>query len=100
MEQLSVYSASKMALCVFARKWLLELKTRRIRVNVVSPDSIKTTMNKHAPKEMLEAIISTVPFRRMGKPEEITAAVLFLASDDSKYITGVELNVDGGMVLV
>ena len=100
MEGLSTYSASKMALRVFARTWSVELKSRRIRVNVVSPGPINTAANEHAPKEMIEAIISSVPFRRMGQPEEIAAAVLFLASDDSKFITGVELNVDGGMALV
>ena len=100
VEQLSVYSASKMALCVFARTWSVELKSRRIRVNVVSPGPIKTAAVEHAPKEMIEAIIAAVPFRRMGQAEEIAAAVLFLASDDSKFITGVELNVDGGMALV
>jgi NAD(P)-dependent dehydrogenase (short-subunit alcohol dehydrogenase family) len=100
MEQLSVYSASKMALCVFARTWSVELKSRRIRVNVVSPGPTKTGALAHAPKEMIEAIISTIPFHRMGQPEEIAAAVLFLVSDDSKFITGMELNVDGGMALV
>ena len=100
MEGLSAYSASKMALCVFARTWSVELKSRRIRVNVVSPGPIKTAAIEHAPKEMIEAIISGVPFSRLGQPEEIAAAVLFLASDDSKFITGVELNVDGGMALV
>ena len=69
-------------------------------MNVVSPGPIKTAAVEHAPKEMIEAIIAAVPFRRMGQAEEIAAAVLFLASDDSKFITGVELNVDGGMALV
>jgi NAD(P)-dependent dehydrogenase (short-subunit alcohol dehydrogenase family) len=100
VEGLSVSSASKMALCVFARTWSVELKSRRIRVNVVSPGPINTAAWEHMPEEMIEAFISTVPFRRMGQPEEIAAAVLFLASDDSKFVTGVELNVDGGMALV
>ncbi len=100
VEGLSVASASKMALCVFARTWSVELKSRRIRVNVVSPGPINTAAWEHMPKEMIEAFISTVPFRRLGQPEEIAAAVLFLASDDSKFVTGVELNVDGGMALV
>ena len=97
---LSVYSASKMALRVFARTWSVELKSRRIRVNVVSPGPIKTAVLEHAPKERVEAMTSMVPFGRLGQPEEIAAAVLFLASDDSKFVTGVELNVDGGMALV
>jgi len=100
VEGLSVASASKMALCVFARTWSVELKSRRIRVNVVSPGPINTAAWENMPKEMIEAFISTVPFRRLGQPEEIAAAVLFLASDDSKFVTGVELNVDGGMALV
>jgi NAD(P)-dependent dehydrogenase (short-subunit alcohol dehydrogenase family) len=100
VEGLSVASASKMALCVFARTWSVELKSRRIRVNVVSPGPINTAAWEHMPKEMIEAFITAVPFRRLGQPEEIAAAVLFLASDDSKFITGVELKVDGGIALV
>ena len=99
VEGLSVASASKMALCVFARTWSVELKSRRIRVNVVSPGPINTAAWEHMPEEMLEAFVSAIPFRRLGRPEEIAAAVLFLASDDSKFVTGVELNVDGGMAL-
>lgn len=100
MEGLSIYSASKMTLRVFARTWSVELKNRRIRVNVVSPGPIRTGAFEHAPEGMVEAIVSMVPFKRIGQPEEIAAAVLFLASDDSRFITGVELNVDGGMALV
>ena len=100
MEGLSTYSASKMALRVFARTWSVELKSRRIRVNVVSPGPINTGAFEHAPEGMVEAIVSMVPFRRIGQPEEIASAVLYLASDDSKFVTGVELNVDGGMALV
>lgn len=100
MEGLSTYSASKMALRVFARTWSVELKSRRIRVNVVSPGPIQTAIFEHAPEGMVEAVVSMVPFKRIGQPREIAEAVLFLASDDSKFITGVELNVDGGMALV
>jgi len=100
VEGLSVASASKMALCVFARTWSVELKSRRIRVNVVSPGPINTAAWEYMPEEMLEAFVSAIPFRRLGQPEEIAGAVLFLASDDSKFVTGVELNVDGGMALV
>ena len=100
MEGLSTYSASKMALRVFARTWSVELKSRRIRVNVVSPGPIQTGVFEQAPEGMVEAIVSLVPYGRIGQPEEIAAAVLFLASDDSRFITGVELNVDGGMALV
>ena len=100
IEGMSIYSASKMALRVFARTWSVELKKRRIRVNVISPGPIDTAIMKGAPKEMINGMISQVPFNRVGEPEEIAAAALFLASDDSKFVTGVELNVDGGMALV
>lgn len=100
IEGMSLYSASKMALRIFARTWSVELKSRRIRVNVVSPGPIKTAIMEHAPKEIIDAMVAAVPFARIGQPEEIAAAVLFLASDDSKFITGIELNVDGGMALV
>ena len=99
VEGLSVASASKMALSVFARTWSVELKSRRIRVNVVSPGPINTAAWEHMPEEMVKAFVSAIPFRRLGQSEEIAAAVLFLASDDSKFVTGVELNVDGGMAL-
>lgn len=100
MEGMSIYSASKMTLRVFARTWSVELKTRKIRVNVISPGPIDTAIFAHAPKERVDAMVSMVPFNRIGEPEEIAAAALFLASDDSTFITGVELNVDGGMALV
>lgn len=100
MEGMSIYSASKIALSTFARNWSVELKSRRIRVNVISPGPIDTAILKNAPKQMVDAIVSMVPFGRIGEPEEIAAAALFLASDDSKFVTGVELNVDGGMALV
>ena len=100
IEGMSIYSASKMALRVFARTWSVELKKRRIRVNVISPGPIDTAIMKHAPKEVINGIVSQVPFNRVGEPEEIAAAALFLASDDSKFVTGVELSVDGGMALV
>ena len=86
MEGLSIYSASKMALRVFARTWSVELKSRRIRVNVVCPGPIQTGAFEHAPEGMVEAIVSMVPFKRIGQPEEIAAAVLFLTPDESKFI--------------
>lgn len=100
MEGMSIYSASKMTLRVFARTWSIELKKRKIRVNVISPGPIDTAVMKGRPKEVVEGMLSMVPFDRIGEPEEIAAAALFLASDDSRFITGVELNVDGGMALV
>ena len=88
IEGLSAYSASKIALRAFARTWSIELKSRRIRVNLVSPGPIRTAVFEHAPKEMVDGMISMVPFGRIGEPEEIASAVLFLASSESKFITG------------
>jgi NAD(P)-dependent dehydrogenase (short-subunit alcohol dehydrogenase family) len=93
-----VYSASKAALHSFARTWLNELKGRNIRVNVLHPGPIATPMQDQVltteAKQMFESLI---PRGTMGRPEEIAAAALFLASDDSSFVNGVELNVDGGM---
>ena len=93
-----VYSASKAALHSFARTWLNELKSRNIRVNVLHPGPIATAMQDQVlteeAKQMFESLI---PRGKMGRPEEIASAALFLASDDSSFVNGVELNVDGGM---
>jgi NAD(P)-dependent dehydrogenase (short-subunit alcohol dehydrogenase family) len=93
-----VYSASKAALHSFARTWLNELRGRNIRVNVLHPGPIATAMQDQvldeAGKKMFESLI---PRGKMGRPEEIASAALFLASDDSSFVNGVELNVDGGM---
>jgi NAD(P)-dependent dehydrogenase (short-subunit alcohol dehydrogenase family) len=93
-----VYSASKAALRSFARTWLNELKGRNIRVNVLSPGPIATPMQDQIlteeAKQMFESLI---PRGKMGRPEEIAAAALFLASDDSSFVNGVDLSVDGGM---
>ena len=92
-----VYAASKAALRSFARTWLNELKDRNIRVNVLSPGPIATPMQDQVltpeAKQMFESLI---PRGTMGRPEEIAAAALFLASDDSSFVNGVELSVDGG----
>jgi len=102
----TVYAASKAAVRSFARGWTMELKDRKIRVNAVSPGPIETQALEKAgiPPEMLEQAIagfaSQVPLGRRGKPEEIAAAVAFFASDESSYITGVELAVAGGMAQV
>lgn len=95
----SVYSASKAAVRSFVRTWTLDLKERRIRVNVVSPGAIETAAYRAAAANhsLIEKIIEAIPLNRIGKPEEIASAVIFLACDDSSYITGVELFVDGGM---
>jgi NAD(P)-dependent dehydrogenase (short-subunit alcohol dehydrogenase family) len=93
----SVYAASKAALHAFARGWLNELKARNIRVNVLHPGPIATPMQDQVlteeAKQMFESLI---PRGKMGRPEEIAAAALFLASDDSSFVNGLELSVDGG----
>ena len=93
---LSVYNASKAAVRSFARSWTSDLKARRIRVNVISPGTIDTGVFVGVPKEMKDQFVSLIPLGRIGQPEEIAKAALFLASDDSSFITGIELFVDGG----
>src|SRR5216110_3819282 len=93
-----VYAASKAALRSFARTWLNELKGRKIRVNVLSPGPIATPMQEEVlTKEAKEMFESLIPRGTMGQPEEIATVAVFLASDDSSFVNGVELNVDGGM---
>ena len=93
----SVYSASKAALRSFARTWLNELKERQIRVNVLSPGQIATPIQDQVFDEETKAQFeSLIPRGKMGRPEEIATVALFLASDDSSYVNGVELAVDGG----
>jgi NAD(P)-dependent dehydrogenase (short-subunit alcohol dehydrogenase family) len=95
----TVYSASKAAVRAFARTWTAELKGK-VRVNVVSPGTIDTAIFDGAPQEMKDGFVSIIPMGRMGKPREIAAAALFLASDESSFITGIELFVDGGTAQV
>ncbi|MDB5552141.1 MAG: short-chain dehydrogenase/reductase [Rhizobium sp.] len=93
----SVYSASKAALRSFARTWLSELKDRQIRVNVLSPGQISTPIQDQMfDAETKRQFESLIPRGKMGQPEEIATVALFLASDDSSYVNGVELSVDGG----
>jgi NAD(P)-dependent dehydrogenase (short-subunit alcohol dehydrogenase family) len=91
-----VYAASKAALRSFARTWLNELKSRSIRVNVLSPGQVDTPDSQRLDKETREMFESLIPRGKMGRPEEIAAVALFLASDESSYVNGVELAVDGG----
>jgi NAD(P)-dependent dehydrogenase (short-subunit alcohol dehydrogenase family) len=91
-----VYGATKAAIRNFVRAWTIELKDRRIRSNVLSPGPTETPLVDLQPPENVARIVSTIPMGRMGSPEEIAKAALFLASDDSSFVTGVELFVDGG----
>jgi NAD(P)-dependent dehydrogenase (short-subunit alcohol dehydrogenase family) len=94
-----VYAASKAAIRSLVRTWTSELKDRHIRSNVVSPGPITTLTNRQHPDRIAQ-ILSTVPMGRMGTPDEIAKAALFLASDDSSFVTGIELFVDGGRAQV
>ncbi len=102
----SVYSASKAAVRSFARTWTTDLKARHIRVNVVSPGPIDTAAlrelfgSTEVGKQRMANISNIVPMGRLGTADEIAKAVIFLASDDSSYITGIELFVDGGTAQV
>jgi len=102
----TAYAASKAAVRSFARGWTMELKDRKIRVNSMSPGPIETLALEKAGLTVEQAeqaaaqFASQVPLGRRGKPEEIAAVVVFLASDESSYITGVDLAVDGGMAQV
>jgi NAD(P)-dependent dehydrogenase (short-subunit alcohol dehydrogenase family) len=102
----SVYSATKAAVRSFARTWTTDLKDRRIRVNAVSPGATETPglnellASAEAGQQRLKMISNSVPLGRLGTSDEIAKAVVFLASDDSSYITGTELFVDGGLAQV
>ena len=92
------YSASKAAVRSYARTWTHELATRNIRVNTLSPGPTDTPMFDSVGDEVRNTLTSRIPFRRLGQPDEIASAALFLASDDSSYVGGADLHVDGGMV--
>jgi NAD(P)-dependent dehydrogenase (short-subunit alcohol dehydrogenase family) len=95
-----VYSASKAAVRSFARTWLLELKERLIRVNVLSPGTIDTPILDPLGDAAKEQFKSMIPRGTMGRPEEIATVALFLASNDSSFVNGIELFVDGGTAQV
>jgi NAD(P)-dependent dehydrogenase (short-subunit alcohol dehydrogenase family) len=100
-----VYSASKAAVRSLARSWVLELSSRRIRVNVVSPGPIATPGlaglvppgDKHT---LFQQLASAVPMGRLGDAAEVAKAVAFLASEDASFINGAELFVDGGVAQI
>ncbi|WP_114241855.1 SDR family NAD(P)-dependent oxidoreductase [Dyella sp. C9] len=103
----SIYSASKAAVRSLARSWVLDLKDRGIRVNVVSPGSTKTSglaelagESKEAQEGLLAYLASQVPMGRLAEPSEIGRTVVFLASDDSSFINGAEIAADGGQAQV
>jgi NAD(P)-dependent dehydrogenase (short-subunit alcohol dehydrogenase family) len=106
LEAISVYSASKAAVRSFARCWTTDLKHRQIRVNVLSPGYTETpifnkaSLTQERVDELKVGFAAAVPLGRMGTPDEVAKAAVFLASDDSSYVTGVELFVDGGVAQV
>lgn len=101
-----VYSATKAAVRSFARSWTNDLKDRKIRVNTLSPGPIDTPIfdtvapTKDQVEQLKAGFAAQVPLGRMGRPEEIATVALFLASDDSSFVTGIDLSVDGGMAQV
>lgn len=101
----AVYAGTKAAIGAFARAWALEFKDRGIRVNLLSPGPTETAILEKlgvAPADragFVEAVAGAIPLGRLGRPEELAAAALFLASDASSFVTGINLRVDGGMAL-
>jgi len=103
----SIYSATKAAVRNLARSWILELKGRNIRINTLSPGPTHTPglvelagPDAAQQQGLLDYLTSQLPIGRMGQPEDIAKAAVYLASDDSSFVTGIELFVDGGMVQV
>ena len=103
----SVYTATKAAVRSFARTWSVDLRERKIRVNAMSPGIIPTQgyntslgMTQEQVDQFVQSSIGNIPLGRPGTPDETAKAVLFLASDDSSYVTGIELSVDGGLAQI
>jgi NAD(P)-dependent dehydrogenase (short-subunit alcohol dehydrogenase family) len=102
----SVYSATKAAVRSFARNWTLDLKGRKIRVNAISPGTVPTPaydrlgLDDRQLQEFVDGEVANIPLGRVGTPDEIAKAVVFLASDDSSFVNGIELFVDGGMAQI
>ena len=103
---LSVYSATKAAVRSFARSWTLDLKQSKIRVNAVSPGTVPTPayylmgLTNEQVQAFVDSQVTTIPLGRVGTTDEIAKAVVFLASDDSSFVNGIELFVDGGMAQI
>ena len=93
------YSASKAAVIGMTKSLAKELGSRKIRVNAIAPGMIETDMTTSLPDNVKAAICDSIPFREMGRPDDVAAVVEFLAGDSSRYITGQVINVDGGMVI-
>jgi NAD(P)-dependent dehydrogenase (short-subunit alcohol dehydrogenase family) len=106
MAAFSVYSATKAAVRSFARSWTVDLKDRKIRVNAISPGPIETPglsglgQTEEETRQFKKSLEASVPLGRLGRPDEIAKAAVFLASDESSYVTGIELFVDGGMAQI
>jgi NAD(P)-dependent dehydrogenase (short-subunit alcohol dehydrogenase family) len=106
IEGFSVYNATKAAIRSFARTWTVDLKQRKIRVNAISPGPIDTPIfssviqTEEQVEQIKTSLVVSVPLGRMGSPDEVAKAVSLLASDDSSYVTGIELFVDGGMAQI
>ncbi|MEG3956787.1 SDR family oxidoreductase [Microcoleus sp. herbarium2] len=101
----SVYGATKAAVRSFARNWILDLKERKIRVNAISPGIVPTPAYKvlgsdEQVQEFVDSQASIIPLGRVGTTDEIAKAVVFLACDDSSFVNGIELFVDGGMAQI
>jgi NAD(P)-dependent dehydrogenase (short-subunit alcohol dehydrogenase family) len=106
LEGHAVYAGTKAAIGAFARSWAVELKGRGIRVNVLSPGPTDTGIVEKMgipPEQRAEfaaAMVAAIPLGRFGRPDELASAALFLASDSSSFVTGINLRVDGGMALL
>jgi NAD(P)-dependent dehydrogenase (short-subunit alcohol dehydrogenase family) len=110
IEGFSVYSATKAAVRSFARSWTVDLKQRKIRVNVISPGPIDTlasrislgglVQSEQQGEQLRKKLVTTVPLGRMGSPDEVAKVVSFLASDESSFVTGTEIFVDGGQAQI
>lgn len=106
IEGLSVYSAAKAAVRSFARGWILDLKSRKIRINVISPGPTRTPglneleRDETRREQFLEHLAAIIPLGRLGDPDELAKAAVFLASDESSFVNGIELFVDGGQAQI